>query len=308
MAIVTTSVSPGAAAGLGQAARGTSSPLRERLRRLYWRMRAAQAAHRRARTMRTRLSRLRRRARSATRMTPGVIRLDDDRIAYDDLLALYFEYKHIFDWGIYDFSPSAPRPTVIDGGSHIGLSVLRFKRICPDCRVVAFEPSAQVRGLLEENISQNGLTDVTVVPAALAATAGHRRFIDSAADGGTLVGAAAACETQQVKTVRLSDYLDRPIEMLKLNIEGSECDVLHEAEDKLGCVRRMVVEYHGFAELDQTLHRILALLDRRGFRYILHHFDDETNPSVAPPFRPLAATRFFVLIAAEHAAAVGEDS
>lgn len=253
--------------------------------------------------MRTRLSRLRRRARSAIRMAPGVIRLDDYRIAYDDLLALYFEYKHIFAWGIYDFSPSSPRPTVIDGGSHIGLSVLRFKRICPDCRVVAFEPSAEVRGLLEQNISHNGLTDVNVVPAALAATAGHSQFIDSAGDGGTLVGAAAAGETRQVKTVRLSDYLDRPVEMLKLNIEGSECDVLHEAEGKLDCVRRMVVEYHGFAESGQTLHRILALLDRAGFRYMVHHFDHETNPSVAPPFRPRAATRFFLLIAAERAVA-----
>jgi FkbM family methyltransferase len=270
----------------------------------YWKLRGRGRKALRELALLRRLRNLRRRALAGERFRPGCLGLDGCRIHYDDLLSLYMEYKHIFAWGLYDFRPAGARPLVLDCGSHLGLGVLRFKRLVPDCRVVAFEPDPEARTLLERNIRDNGLAGVQVVPAALAAQPGTARFISDGADGGALACANAAraapslARGRAVPTVVLSDYLGEPVDLLKMNIEGAECDVLHEAAAKLDNVRQMVVEYHGFPECGQRLHEILALLDSCGFRYLLHHFDYETNGAVRPPFRIGGQTRFFVLIAA----------
>ena len=276
-----------------------SAPAGSAWRRHYWKLRGRGRKALRDLALVRRLRNLRRRALAAERFRPGQLRLDGYRIHYDDLLSLYMEYKHIFAWGVYDFRPRSPQPLVLDCGSHIGLSVLRFKRLVPDCRVIAFEPDPVVLTLLRKNIAANGLTDVQVVPAALAGQRGTERFIADGADGGTLArGGHAPPAARIVPTVPLSDYLHEPVELLKMNIEGAEWDVLREGAGLLHNVRQLVVEYHGFPECGQRLHDILALLDACGFRYVLHHFDYETNGAVRPPFRVDGQTRFFLLIAA----------
>jgi FkbM family methyltransferase len=253
----------------------------------------------RALALRRRLQGLRRRALATPRYLPGRVTIDGLDLVYDDLLSLYMEYKHIFAWGIYDFSPRGRRPRILDCGSHLGLSVLRFKRLEPACRVTAFEPDATVLGRLRQNLQQNAVVDVEIVPAALAGARGTGHFVGDGADGGRLAGPAyappSACE---VPTVPLADYLAEPVDFLKMNIEGAECEVLLAAADRLHNVRQMVVEYHGFPECGQRLHEVLALLDACGFRYLVHHFDYETNGRARPPFRLDESARFFQLIAA----------
>lgn len=280
-------------------AEGLSVPSVAAWRARYWQLRGRGRKALRELVLARRLAKLRRRALAAERYRPGCLTLDGCRVHYDDLLSLYMEYKHIFAWGIYDFQPTGPRPRVLDCGSHIGLSVLRFKRIAPDCRVTAFEPDAAVLEMLSRNIQENRLTDVEVVPAALAGARGTARFIGDGADGGALAhGNYAPPSATVVPTVPLADYLNEPVDLLKMNIEGAEWDVLQVAADRLHNVRQMVIEYHGFPECGQKLHAILALLDECGFRYLLNHFDYETNSQVEPPFRVGATTRFFQLIAA----------
>ena len=50
-------------------------------------------------------------------------------------------------------------------------------------------------------------------------------------------------------------------------------------------VQEMVIEYHHLPGLPRTLHRILALLHRQGFEYLINSFDGITNPGSLPPFR-----------------------
>jgi FkbM family methyltransferase len=270
------------------------------LRRSYWRLRSA--AHRRlsARSRQRQVEYLRRLAATAPRHQTGKLRLGDEVFHYNDLAALYTQYKLIFARRIYD----PPRPiargeTIIEAGAHIGVSTLRFRRMSPEARIVAFEPDPEILPLLHANIRENGCEDVRVVPAALAGEAGTRAFISDAADGGALRGGesvepTAAC----VATVRLSDYLTEPVALLKMNIEGAEREVLEEAAASLHRIEHLLIEYHGFPECGQQLHHILSLLDACGFRYLLHHLDEEANPAVRTPFRIDEQTRFFTLIAA----------
>lgn len=40
-------------------------------------------------------------------------------------------YKDIFESGEYNFQTNNPKPFILDCGSHIGLSVLYFKKLYP---------------------------------------------------------------------------------------------------------------------------------------------------------------------------------
>jgi FkbM family methyltransferase len=68
-----------------------------------------------------------------------------------------------------------------------------------------------------------------------------------------------------VETVRLGDTINRlsHVDLLKLDIEGTELEHLSETEHRLGRVARIVVEYHCFTSEDQSLDDLLKLLRRK---------------------------------------------
>ena len=249
------------------------------------------------------LYRLRRRALREGRNVAGTVRLSGFDIRYPDLLSLYVEYKDIFVRRIYHFDAASPAPVIVDGGGCIGVSVLYFKRRYPQSKVRCFEPDAQMFALLQENLRANGVSGVELVQAGLSDQDGAAAFQPDGADGGRLVAPQAGATTTSVRTVRLSQYIDGPVDFLKLNIEGAELPVLRELEStgKLAQVRRLVLEYHGWANDRQNLAPLLDLLDRNGFRYVLHDFDAETNPASKPPFTPRPDTTWFCLVGAARA-------
>lgn len=235
-------------------------------------------------------------ARRTPRFEEGETRVGRFTVRYPDALSLYMEYKDIFRAGIYDFASDEPRPRVIDGGSYVGMSVLRTKALHPDARVTAFEPEPNIRAILEHNIAANELTGVEVVPKALGSEEGTARFAADGADGGHVDEAGGV----EIETTTLSSYLSEPVHFLKLNIEGQELPVLQEAYDTLANVEQMTIEYHGWPHQPQRLGALLTLLDEAGFRYLVNHFDYETNPAVRPPFKVGESTQWFALVHASR--------
>ena len=237
-------------------------------------------------------------AHRTPRFTAGETRVGGYRVRYPDALSLYMEYKDIFRAGIYDFESAAPAPRVIDGGSYVGMSVLRTKALHPRARITAFEPDPEIRAMLEQNVAAASLANVEVVPKALGPEEGTTGFVSDGADGGHV--AAESDSGRQVETTRLSPYLDEPVDFLKLNIEGLELPVVTEAGDKLRAVERMTIEYHGWPHRPQLLGELLGVLDELGFRYLVNHFDYETNPAVRPPFQVDDSTQWFALVHARR--------
>jgi FkbM family methyltransferase len=225
------------------------------------------------------------------------IKLRGQTVYCRDLLSFYMAAKDIFLHRIYDFKTQRSQPVLIDGGGHIGLFTLFAKAQYPGAHVTVFEPDPEALRLLRYNLAVNRLDQVTVVPAGLYKQSGHISFGADHSDGGSIY---ATGKTHTIPVVRLSDYISGPVDFLKLNIEGAELDVLREAEAALSHVDQLVLEYHGFPELCQPLHEILALLDRAGFRYLLHDFDAQTNPATKPPFHLEKEDRFFLLIYARR--------
>ncbi len=79
-----------------------------------------------------------------------------------------------------------------------------------------------------------------------------------------------------VQTTRLRNYLDRPVDLLKIDIEGAETEVLMDCADLLDKIDNIFVEYHSFADRPQTLHHITDVLATAGFR--LHVHPNITSP------------------------------
>ena len=53
-------------------------------------------------------------------------------------------YEDIFINRVYEFEASRPDPRIIDCGSNIGMSVLYFKHVYPEARIVGFEPDPTI--------------------------------------------------------------------------------------------------------------------------------------------------------------------
>ena len=215
---------------------------------------------------------------------PGsVVNFAGYRIKITDGKSFYIQCKDEFIHQIYHFESGRKDPFIIDGGSNIGVSILYFKQLYPAARIVGFEPDPAVFKMLEENLAANGIDNVNVRNAGLGAEDGTAAFVPDNSAGGRIMNSE---ESIKVKVERLSKWIDQPVDFLKLNIEGEELPVLQELEhtNKLSTVRELVMEYHGWPTGQQRLGPILELLDRNGFRYLVHDFDSQTGFATKPPF------------------------
>lgn len=190
------------------------------------------------------------------------------------------EYHHlkqeIFTQDCYYFETENPAPRIIDAGAHIGMATLYFKKIFPAAQIIAIEPLPQNVEWLEMNVWQNQLSDVEIVPAALAAHEGIADLYFDTAPQPWLISASftegAWSHTQQsekvvVPTLPLASFLEEPVDFLKLDVEGAEEEVLYAAREHLHQIKHCMIEYHPSAT--QSLDRIVKLLGDLGFQITL---------------------------------------
>lgn len=172
----------------------------------------------------------------------------------------------------YRFETENPRPLIIDAGANFGLATYYFLAKHPQAEVIAFEPDPRMAAILRRNVASNGWSNVTVVEAALTAQAGRQVFHSTPAESmaGSLtermVQRGVEHTEHEVECVPLSRFLDRPVEFLKLDIEGAEREVLEECAAQLGNVKSLFCEIHrlpgkGYEDLSAILH----VLESAGF-------------------------------------------
>lgn len=191
----------------------------------------------------------------------------------------YFEglFTEIFFKGTYYLEPTQKPIQVIDCGANIGVSLLYIKIRAPRARVICFEPNPAARAVLEKNIESNNWSgEVQVFPYALGKEKGMADFYVDESEATSSGGSTAShlkdknrrLNSYAVEVDTLSHYIDRYIDLLKIDIEGPEFDVLEElaAEQKLRSVAAIQLEYHyipGF--FTRPLSEMLTLLESEGF-------------------------------------------
>jgi FkbM family methyltransferase len=183
-------------------------------------------------------------------------------------------YNEIFCYKIYDFKSYDPLPYIIDGGANIGMATLRFKQLYPYARVVSFEPQHRVFQVLQKNMLNNNIKNVELVNKALSDTDENIDFFisrDNLTDCGASVDSMSHDDKISVPCTKLSHYFDQLVDLLKLDIGGSEYPVLKELEEsgKLKLARNIILEYHPvkdkFGQPNGYLIPILELLRRNGY-------------------------------------------
>jgi FkbM family methyltransferase len=213
-----------------------------------------------------------RRARRGKKL-PNPISLLGYTVGYfreDDLRYLFNE---ICVQGDYLFRADHDRPVIIDCGSNIGLSVLFFKRLYPNARIIAFEPDPETFEMLEKNVAANHLRDVTLHNCALSEQDGVLTLYRPETAGSLRMSRAFERIGGKATTVasrRLPPFVTEPVDLLKMDIEGAEHAVLPDlaASGKLDLIRKIHLEYHHHIVGDvDCLAGILHFLEDHNFGY-----------------------------------------
>jgi FkbM family methyltransferase len=193
------------------------------------------------------------------------------RMHFVDPGAFQFLLSEIFIDGTYRRSRQRPA-VVLDCGSNIGMSILYFKSIWPEAKITGVEASPETFALLKKNVES--LNDVSLVEAAVCDRHGEMTFYTSSPNSmtGSTNAVRSGGATVTVKTIPLSELVNEPIDLLKIDIEGSEMTAFRELESsgKMQLIREMLIEYHcNLPGETNSLTEFLDRLTRCGFAYEL---------------------------------------
>lgn len=95
---------------------------------------------------------------------------------YFELKDLLYLFDDIFVRQPYYFVTEKPDPLIVDCGSNIGTSILYFKKLYPEARIIAFEPFEEAFEKLRENVESNKLKNVRLHNVALSSKEGTVDF------------------------------------------------------------------------------------------------------------------------------------
>ena len=219
---------------------------------------------------RRRLARLPRYVETTTHLPGFACRIPDG----PSFLASWVE---IFDREIYNFKPASAVPRILDCGANVGVSCLYFHQKFPGAKITAFEPDPKIFAYLKANLASGGCQHVELIAKAVWSSATTLRFQSEGSDAGR-IDAQAGKNVIEIPTVRLRDFLDEPVDLLKMDIEGAETEVIRDIAPDLNRVENIFVEYHSFAGRPQSLGILIQTLVDAGFRVQVHPMNVAPRP------------------------------
>jgi FkbM family methyltransferase len=210
------------------------------------------------------------------------VRLAGFTVYFGSVSQLKLLFKEIFVRENYKFDSSST-PYIIDGGANIGLAVLYFKNQFPEARVVAFEPNPESFKCLKLNVETNQIKGVEIHNAALSSTAGMISFYSSSDMEKADIGASTVKNhvahhhgkkgeliENKVESKILSPFIDKQVDLLKLDIEGSEGCVFNEIRDKFHQIKHSIMEYHyHFGDDKNLLSDIISTMEKNDHAYTI---------------------------------------
>jgi FkbM family methyltransferase len=172
----------------------------------------------------------------------------------------------------YDIRPYLPndmmRPRILDLGANVGFSAAYFSALFPGCEVICCEPDPRNVPLLRRTIESNHL-NASVVEAAVASKPGtlRLRFGDnptcSALESSPMHDLCDAVDVAVTTVPEVTESFGwNHIDILKIDIEGTEQELLGRGNQWLENVGVIVMEIHPNTSQDE----IGAFLSPFGFQ------------------------------------------
>ena len=158
-------------------------------------------------------------------------------------------FEEIFIHEVYKFDSRNSKPCIIDCGSNIGMSILYFKCLYPHSTITAFEPDPNAFRLIQENVKQNKLTNVTVLNFALDYAPGKVILFGNQQPGGLTNSLITSSDRKIGTTIfakKLSEFIDQSIDLLKIDVEGAEGKIIDDLifHKKLSAIKKLIIEFH----------------------------------------------------------------
>jgi len=133
-----------------------------------------------------------------------------------------------------------PGDVYVDCGANIGVfALVAWQCVGPTGKVIAFEPLPRAREKLCHHVEMNHAGNITVYPLGVWDKAETLVLYDFA--DGTITQASlgkredmSVGAESRVRVVRLDDYVEPPVKLLKIDVEGAELAALRGAERLLG--------------------------------------------------------------------------
>jgi len=220
-------------------------------------------------------------------LNPGRVRhhkLLGNTISFYNSTELLYGLKEIFIDEIYKQNLQS-KPYIIDCGANIGLSVIYMKNSFPNATIIAFEPDERNFDLLKKNIENFGFEQVEIRCEAVWIENTILQFV-SEGSMSSRINNNISGSTIPVKAIRLKDYLNKPVDFLKIDIEGAEYQVMKDIADQLHFVNHLFLEYHGTFEQNAELSQLFVLLDEKGFTYYIKEATSVYNSPLFPLKNP----------------------
>jgi FkbM family methyltransferase len=214
---------------------------------------------------------------SKKRFQPQKVKFAGFRLQIADSLSFIWQVKEIFVDHAYRFKADSPQPIIYDCGANVGTSVLYFKKLYPQAKIIAFEADQNIAKTLQQNLKDNGCSDVKVVSKAVWT---DNQGIDIAienSDGASIYGTT---QKTKVPSIRLKSLLqeEEAIDLIKMDIEGAEVEVIKDCSEELSKVKNIFIEYHSYINHPQALSNILQILEKQGFQYFIQNEQSLVSP------------------------------
>ena len=218
------------------------------------------------------------RLKSLPRFTKGRTLFNGLDLHFTDAESYRYSKKEIFVDKIYAFQSSLKSPKIIDCGANIGLSTIFFALEYPHAKIISFEADPTTFQALQLNIDQIKNSNIQLIQKAVWTSEDRLLFNPDGADGGKVSQSKCAyANSIEVDATDLRVFLQEPVDMLKMDIEGSENTVIPHCYDLLRNVKNLFIEYHGSYKDHDSLINIINILSKAGFIYRLRELTVEKN-------------------------------
>jgi FkbM family methyltransferase len=214
----------------------------------------------------------------------GSIQVDGKDFEFHDARCFYDTWQELIVNKMYEFDSSSSAPYILDCGANLGLSVFYFSKLYPNAVIDAFEPEPPIFEVLKNNVATYQLKNVIIHKKAVWDSETTLKFYTDHGMGGSVTNVYSKQEPTIIETLKLADFMQKKVDMLKMDIEGAEFTVLKSCESLLKNVEHLFVEYHSFINKEQQLDDLLALLKRAGFRYHLKESFSMKRPFIERNF------------------------
>ncbi|MBL8724970.1 MAG: FkbM family methyltransferase [Planctomycetes bacterium] len=186
------------------------------------------------------------------------------------------QYEQILSNFVLHELQLADDAVALDLGANLGWYSLLLARRWPQLRIHAFEPEPRNLALLERNVRDNGITNVTVHGAAVAERGGTMEFYPYPEKnmGRHSLVPQPGCTPITVPVTTVDDFLQRAqldpgaVQFVKLDVEGYELPALQGARSLLAARPRILAEFAPkyLRRAGQDPAALLQFLQDAGFR------------------------------------------